>query len=571
MEGKFMKKLGLLIAGVLLLSLALVACAPAAPTQAPAEEPAATQEPTEEVMTEEPMAEATEEPMAEMPYPFGDVRIRQALAYLIDRDEIIDRAIQGQADPLYSMVPPGFLAANEAFLDQYGTGANVPAAEELLTAAGYSADNPLTFDLWYPPEHYGTYAAQMFQVIKEQLEATPMVKVTLQSQEWSTYVGAAISGEYEVSYLGWFFDFPDTSNYLEPFARCDATVGTFYCSEEMDGYLDTGLESNDQAVREEAYTNAQNLFASDAVSIPLTYEEEFVVLNPAAVTGVTIGPTFNFQYELTQFAEPKTDLIYGTTDQISSLDYQDAYAVHDWELMRNINIGLMAFEPGTANLTTGTAADFPEVSDDGLTYTYTLADGWAYPDGTPLVAGDYVRGVNRALNLADESDVAGTLVTPYVESVEAPDDQTVVFHLTKPVGPFNLLLASAPYFPIPEGSPYPDDALNKFPETVQGVGPWQITSYVENEQTVLERNPNYKLGFPDGAPERVIVRYFEDPTTMGLAVENGEIDVAFRILGPIEAARLASEGTVDVEPSGGGAIRYLLINNIGPEAAGAGG
>jgi peptide/nickel transport system substrate-binding protein len=566
-----MKKLGLLIAGALLLSLALAACTPAAPTEAPAEQPAATEEPMVEA-TEEPMAEATEEPMMEeMPYPFGDVRVRQALAYLIDRDEIIDRAVQGQVDPLYSFVPPGFLGANEAFLDQYGTGANVPAAEELLTAAGYSADNPLTFDLYYPPEHYGTYAAQMFQVIKEQLEATPMVKVTLQTQEWSTYVGAAINGEYMVSYLGWFFDFPDTSNYLEPFALCGATVGTFYCSDEMDGYLSTGRQSDDQAVREQAYIDAQNLFASDVASIPLTYEEEYVVLNPATTTGVVIGPTFNFQYELTSFVEPKADLIYGTTDQISSLDYQDAYAVHDWELMRNVNVGLMAFAPGTADLIPGTAADFPEVSDDGTVYTFTLADGWAYPDGTPLVAGDYVRGVNRALALADESDVAGTLVTPYVASVDAPDDQTVVFTLTEPVGFFSLLVASAPYFPIPADSVYPDDALNKFPDTVAGVGPWQITSYVENEQTVLERNPNYKLGFPEGAPERVIVRYFEDPTTMGLAVENGEIDVAFRILGPIEAARLAGEGTVTVLPSGGGAIRYLLINNIGPEAAAAGG
>ena len=438
-----MKKLGLLIAGALLLSLALVACAPAAPTEAPAVQPEATEEPMAEA-TEEPMAEATEEPMAEMPYPFGDVRVRQALAYLIDRDEIIDRAIQGQVDPLYSFVPPGFLGANEAFLDLYGTGADVAAAEELLSAAGYSADNPLTFDIWYPPEHYGTYAAQMFQVIKEQMEATPMIKVTLQSQEWSTYVGAAINGEYMVSYLGWFFDFPDTSNYLEPFALCGATVGTFYCSDEMDGYLATGRASTDQAVREEAYVNAQNLFAEEVASIPLTYEGEFVVLNPNTTSNVVIGPTFNFQYELTEFTEPKDDLIYGTTDQISSLDYQDAYAVHDWELMRNINIGLMGFAPGTADLVTGTAADFPEVSDDGLTYTFTLADGWAYPDGTPLVAGDYVRGINRALALADESDVAGTLVTPYVASVEAPDDQTVVFTLSTPVGFFPLLVASAP-------------------------------------------------------------------------------------------------------------------------------
>jgi len=251
-------------------------------------------------------------------------------------------------------------------------------------------------------------------------------------------------------------------------------------------------------------------------------------------------------------------VVIGTTDQISSLDFADAYAVHDWELFRNVNHGLMAFEPGTATLTPGVAADFPVVSDDGLTYTFTIADGWAYPDGTPLVAGDFVRSINRALTL--EGDVSG-LVVPYIDSIEAPDDSTVVFTLTQPYGYFPQLITGAAFMPVPEGA-YPDDALEKFPETVVGVGPWQITSYVENEQTVLERNLNYNGEFAASAPERVIIRYFEDPTQMGLAVENGEIDIAWRTLGPIEAARLGDVEGLTLYNSGGGGTRYLVPNHI---------
>jgi peptide/nickel transport system substrate-binding protein len=250
-------------------------------------------------------------------------------------------------------------------------------------------------------------------------------------------------------------------------------------------------------------------------------------------------------------------VVVGTTDAISSLDFADAYAIHDWELFRNVNVGLMTFEPGTATVVPGAAASY-EVSEDGLTYTFTLDTGWAYPDGSELVAGDFVRGITRALTL--EGDVSG-LVVPYVESVEAPDDQTVVFNLDNPRGDFVQIITGAAYMPVAEGA-YPDDALNKFPETVSGVGAWQVTEYNIEEQLVLERNPNYKLGFADNAPTQVIIRYFQDATQMALAVENGEIDIAWRILGPPEVQRLSGVEGLTAYDSGGGGIRYLVPNHI---------
>jgi len=254
--------------------------------------------------------------------------------------------------------------------------------------------------------------------------------------------------------------------------------------------------------------------------------------------------------------EPKT-VIIGSTDEISSLDFADAYAIHDWELFRNVNVGLMGLAPGTGEVVPGTAVDWPEVSDDGLTYTFTIEDGWKYPDGSDLVAEDYVRGVNRALTL--EGDVSGLVVT-YVDSVEAPDDNTVVFNLTGEYGYFPMVVTGAAYFPIPEGV-FPEGELEKFPSTLSGVGAWQIVEYNVEEQTVFERNPEYKDGFSDTAPERVIVRYFEDPAQMALAVEEGEIDIAWRILGLSEAFRLGEVDGLTAYNAGGGGIRYLVPNH----------
>src|SRR5690554_2945830 len=250
-------------------------------------------------------------------------------------------------------------------------------------------------------------------------------------------------------------------------------------------------------------------------------------------------------------------VIIGTTDQINSLDFADAYSVHDWELFRNVNAGLMGFAPGTAEVVPQVAADWPEVSEDGLTWTFTISEGWFFPDGTELVAGDFVRGIQRAMTLEGE---VTPLVAPYIESVEAPDDRTLVITTTSPYGYFPQVVTGTAYMPIQEGQ-YPEDALEEFPERVYGVGPYQITQYTVNEQVVLERNPYYGGELPETAPERVIIRYFEDPTQMGLALENGEIDIAWRTLGPIEAARLGEVDGLTLVNTGGGGIRYLVPNN----------
>jgi len=263
-------------------------------------------------------------------------------------------------------------------------------------------------------------------------------------------------------------------------------------------------------------------------------------------------------------AEPVT-IIIGTTDEISGLDAATTYAVHDWELLRNINMALLAWEPGTANLIPG-IADFPEVSADGKTYTFTLRDGVAFCDGTELTAPMYVQQFSRGINIAG-SESGGALIAPFVESVSATDDKTIVFQLTGSIGFFPLVVTGAPYGPTHPGVFGPDE-FNGFPQAsaaapLCGVGPWMIVEYDPAEQTVLEPNPFY---FGDDKPkvDRVIIRYFADPTTMALSVRQGEIDIAWRILGPDLRASLALVPGLTIDRVPGGPIRYFIVNHALP-------
>ena len=146
----------------------------------------------------------------------------------------------------------------------------------------------------------------------------------------------------------------------------------------------------------------------------------------------------------------------------------------------------------------------------------------------------------------------------YVESVEAADEKTVVYTLKYPIGFFDALAATAPFVPVNPNT-FGADEIVQFPETLDGIGAYRMVSHAPAEQMVLEANPTF-VGDAPKIPN-VIIKYFADPTTMGNAVEKGEIDIAWRTLGPIEATRLQSVEGLTVEKIDAPALRYMVFNH----------
>jgi peptide/nickel transport system substrate-binding protein len=553
------KVLYLMMALVIVLGL-VAACTPKA-TPAPTEAPVVVVEPTAAPV--EPTA-APVEPTVEAPVemvPLWSAELKQAIAAAIDREVIVDRVFEGRNIPAYHMVPQGYPFATEPFRAAYGE-RDLEKAKAILTGLGYTADKPFTFELWFPPEHYGTTTADVMQVIKEQLEETGLIKVTLKSQNWAEYVDSFVAGQLPVFMLGWFPDFADPENWLSPFASCIGSPdnGVNYCDPKMDELLVKAASSSDPAVRQATYLEIGDYYAQQVPTLPLFWEPEFVTYRNG-VQGVKIGAPFEFNYNVVSFADgytpasgSKDTLIIGTTDAVNSLDANDAYATHDWEILKNTGVALMTYLPGTSDLQPGVAADFPTVSADGMSYTFKLRPGVKFADGTLLTAQDYVRSWERLNKL--EGQVSG-LIQLYVASVEAPDDLTVIYHLKNSFGFFTALAATAPFVPVPASMD--PEAIVQFPATLDGVGPYRMVSLVPGEQLVLEANPEY-FGADKPLIKQVIIKYFADPTTMGQAVEKGEIDVAWRTLGPVEAARLSSVAGLTVETVNAPALRYLVFN-----------
>ena len=224
--------------------------------------------------------------------PFDNPKVREAISLAIDRDAISGVVYQGTHQNLYSMVPNGMMGHVDAFGER-----DLAKAKSLLAEAGFDEGNPLVMDFWWTPDHYGPTEGDVAAVIKEDLEETGAIEVALQSAEWATYTDYFGPGTMPVFLLGWYPDYLDPDNYTWPFAHSDAAddIGIFYSNAQMDDLLERAKLSTDQTERVELYGQAQELWTTEAPTIPFT-QGLLLVVTSKDVGGVLLDPTLFLHY-----------------------------------------------------------------------------------------------------------------------------------------------------------------------------------------------------------------------------------------------------------------------------------
>lgn len=209
--------------------------------------------------------------------PTDDKRVRQAVAATIDRSEISDRAFGGLKPPLYNPIPPGSLGHTEAFREAYDP-PNPDLARELLTEAGYSEDNPVELVVAYPGVRYGEGSVDAMQLVREQLEATGMITVDLQTVEASAFFEGLLGGDaYNFGLLAKTAE-PDPSGYTGLFVY-DGGTGTGLtdaegnpqapAAEALLDQLALGASELDQDARDEHYHTLSEMWADEVVTLPI--------------------------------------------------------------------------------------------------------------------------------------------------------------------------------------------------------------------------------------------------------------------------------------------------------------
>jgi peptide/nickel transport system substrate-binding protein len=228
--------------------------------------------------------------------PTNNVLVRRAIAAAINRSKINEVVFLGTMKPLFSLIPMGMWSHIDVFKTKYGDG-NIQLAQKLLKEAGYSQNNKLKLTLWYTPTHYGPTEASLAAMLKQELEATGMIEVTIKSSEWATYVDQARKGQMMLSLFGWYPDYIDPDDYTTPFLHTGANkwTGSGYSNPTVDKLLDQAQVLADQDQRAAIYKQVQEILGDDVPIIPLL-QGKLLLVTWNDVAGVEIGPTMLMSY-----------------------------------------------------------------------------------------------------------------------------------------------------------------------------------------------------------------------------------------------------------------------------------
>jgi peptide/nickel transport system substrate-binding protein len=224
--------------------------------------------------------------------------VRQAIAHLSDRDAISEDVYKGTFTPLYSYVPEGLTGANEALKGLYGDGNGAPDADkaaEVLEAAGVTT--PLDISIQYVAERYGPSSSDEYAIIKDNLEASGLFTVNLQSTEWVQYSEDRVADLYPAYQLGWFPDYSDADNYLTPFFLTENFLANHYDNPEVNDLILQQAVTADPAEREALIGEIQDKVAADLSTIPYMQGAQIAVVG-ADVEGAeeTLDASFKFRY-----------------------------------------------------------------------------------------------------------------------------------------------------------------------------------------------------------------------------------------------------------------------------------
>ncbi|HEX7039066.1 MAG TPA: ABC transporter substrate-binding protein [Trueperaceae bacterium] len=218
---------------------------------------------------------------------------------------------------------------------------------------------------------------------------------------------------------------------------------------------------------------------------------------------------------------------------VSTLDPAIGYDWQNWSIIKSIFDGLMDYEPGTTNLKPHLAESYT-VSEDGLTFTFTLRDGVKFHNGRELVADDVKYSLERVLDPATQSPGQGFYLTilgaqefidgeaDEVAGIQVVDDRTVQFTLAEPDASFLHKLGLNFAHVVPREAV--EAAAGDFGHHPVGTGAFKLREWVLGQRLVLERNPDY---FEEGVPylDELVFEIGVDPNVAFLRLQRGEVDI----------------------------------------------
>lgn len=224
-----------------------------------------------------------------------DTRVRQAIAYAMNRPLLIATLLRGMAHPADSLLPPGQWAYTG---DVAHYNYNPEQARRLLDDAGYEpGKDGIRFHLTMKTSNdAGTRVLAM--ALQQQLRAVG-IALDVRSFEFATFYSDISHGSFGMYSLHWAGGNEDPDIFRYSFASSSFPPHGVnrgdYSNAEVDTLLQAAATESDQAKRRSAYVQVQQILAKDLPTLPLWYLDSIVIYN-RRLSGVKSSPSGNFYF-----------------------------------------------------------------------------------------------------------------------------------------------------------------------------------------------------------------------------------------------------------------------------------
>lgn len=215
---------------------------------------------------------------------FGDVRVRKAFNYAIDRDSLINFVLQGEGSAAHN----GFVPEMKGYpSDQVvGFDYNPELAKDLMKEAGFPAGKgfpEITLNL----NASGGINAKVADALTSMLNRNLGINITLNIIPMSELHPMVERGEVDFWRFGWIADYPDPSNFLYLFhgkniiKDKETSINYFrYSNPEFDRVYEEALVEIDFEKRMKLYAQADQILMNDAVIMPLYFNLDIRLIDP---------------------------------------------------------------------------------------------------------------------------------------------------------------------------------------------------------------------------------------------------------------------------------------------------
>ncbi len=216
--------------------------------------------------------------------PFDDIRVRRAISYAVNIDELAEVAYGDLGSPAQGYMNSSIWTFTP---DVYGYEQDLDRARELLAEAGYADGFEITMSV-----DDNTERRTVAEILGSQFRELN-IDMSIDIYEWGAYLQMTAGGQHDIAQLSWLASTGDPHHALHPNYHSD-NIGAANRSHtslpELDELLEAGMVEPDQERRAEIYREAQRVIAEYAPIIPVTDDREAVGVR-SNVTGFQYSPS----------------------------------------------------------------------------------------------------------------------------------------------------------------------------------------------------------------------------------------------------------------------------------------